>query len=196
MNQKLIFFLITLVFLVSAVFLFSFFSGDEDGPENQPLPQSQEMTVISPEFLAGTFSTHESDFDPESVEISIQGAKNGKSVQLSWDDSLTRVFYIVLFDGKLYEKAEPALVAIVSGVKEVTATEQEVLREDVLGFISPGYVIGDAVQGFSSFTQEGLELTVGKEYYLQVIAFAKDDKDIDINKTFIFTESCLPPNCQ
>ena len=195
MNQKSIFFLIfALVFLVLVVFLFSFFSEDENRLANQPLPQSQEITVIAPEFLAGTFSIYEPN--PESIEISIQGANNDKTVQLSWDDSVTRVFYIVVFDGELYKKAEPALVAVISGVKEVTATEEEILREDVLGFISPGYVIGDAVQGFSSNVQGGLELEVGKEYYLQVIAFAKDDKDIIINKTFTFTESCFPPNCQ
>ena len=195
MNQKFILF--TIVIIVLGIFLFFFSEPQEPGEDLivTPIPQNQETEPILLEFLVGTFSVDQS-YQNEPIEISIQGAKNGKGAQLSWEESQFSVYYLAVLDGEQFQKGQFEEVAFVSGVKEAPAENEEIQQENILGFISSGYVIGDEVQGLHSTAQEGLELTVGKQYYIQLNGLLENDKDITVNKIFTFTSSCLPPNCQ
>ena len=134
----------------------------------------------------------------KSAEVSIQKSKNGKTAELSWDNAQFRVFHIVALDGELFRKGEPSIVWQISSISRFpTASDDNFKKEDVSGFISSPYALGDTVQGMTSFEVPGeFQLQVGKQYYVQLIGFVENNKNVTINKEFTFTPSCLPPGCK
>jgi len=186
MNQRTHFFCILIIAILILVIVYlAFFSTPKE---------SQKSVQIRQEFPAGTFSLSPDEPEPKPVQIFIQGAKNGKSVQVSWDSSQLRVFHLILFDSEPYQKGEPADAIAVSGLKEIPQ-DSRIQEKDVVSFIPSGYVLGDEIPEIL-FPGKEIELATGTDYYLQLFAFIEDNKEVIINKTFTFTESCLSPDCQ
>lgn len=182
MNQKIHFLYIVIIAALTLIVVYlSFFGVFQEGGR------------VMQEFPAGTFSLSPDGPEAKPTQVLIRGAKNGKSIRVSWDSPQLRVFHLILFDGVSYQKGEPALLAV-SGLKEIPQ-DRPIQEKDAVGFIPSGYVLGDEIPELL-FLRKELELAPGTDYYLQLFAFQEDNKEIVINKTFTFTESCLHPNCQ
>lgn len=201
MKQKYILFIITILFLAVVAFVAANFLF----PKSAPPPESSETIPttplqLEPEFLEGAFLENQDvrgTFvqSEEPVELSLQGAKEGKSVAVSWDGSKVSIFHIVLLNTKLQRQTIWLLSSLDSGV--LPEGEEGIKRKDISLFVPSGYVVGDTMEGFQSLDeQQEFELTLGQQYYLQMLGFTKDGQSIAINKKFIFTASCLPPDCK
>lgn len=199
--MKLRHFIFIIAILLSAAV--AFVAADFLLPESTPRetqPQETQPEPTGPQFLEGTFGISPQTQEPqEPVELSLQGAKEGKTIRISWDESKVRIFHIVLLHPKL-ERQTIWLLSFIGGLPE---NLMDIKRENISSFIPSGYVIGDAMEGFqlledfqSPDRRQEFELTLGQQYYLQMLGFTKDDQSIATNKKFTFTSSCLPPDCQ
>ncbi|HZX49787.1 MAG TPA: hypothetical protein VFE94_01385 [Candidatus Paceibacterota bacterium] len=207
--------LISLFFVGAVTLLFGFMSvfQKESGPQpSEPTLQDDQEPVVQdpsllqnalPQFPEGTFSDSELI---EDISISIQQAENKSSTaRLAWDEARFRVFAVSLFDGDKIERREndDILLWFISSFRGLPEDGQPVQRQDVTGFLSSGYVIGEGRAGFDyleapeEFQPYTLELESGTTYYLKMVGFGGDnDANITVNKIFTFTDSCLPPNCE
>lgn len=178
---------IALILLAGVAAYFLFGKGILFPPET-PAPQ------VEPEFIEGAFLEDPDEKGAfletaEPIEVSLQRAKEGKTVAVSWDEEIIQVFHVVLLDNEFNVLW---LISALNG-REVT----EISQRETSFFVPAGYVLGDRIEGLESFQEPvEFELTPGQEYYLQMIGFTKDGQDITVNKTFTFTASCFPPNCQ
>jgi len=128
---------------------------------------------ISTEFLIGFLPISE-----KGVEVSIQKSQNAKTATLVWDDSQFRVFHIVALDSELFNKGEASIVwQISSAIRFPTTSDDDFKKEDVSGFIPSPYALGDTGE---------FQLTIGKQYYLQLIGFTQNHKSLTVNKEFTF----------
>jgi len=159
--------------------------------------------IERPWFLEGTFfsDVEIEEGTQEGIEVVIQMAESRNSVRLAWDESKFRVFEVVLFNGDNIEKREydNILAWSISSLREFPEGSPHITREDVGDFLHSGYVIGEGKAGFNSIEIpkefQPFALEPGTTYYLQLMGFWFDDSDVLVNKTFTFTDSCLPPNC-
>src|SRR3989344_4695501 len=154
--------------------------------------------VTEPWFVEGTFSNSEG-LDGQ-VEVTIQKAEDSDAPRLTWDESQFRVFHVALFDAdKIEQRADnDILLWRISSWREFPERNEPFTRENITGFLSSGYVLGEERTGFDSLEIpeefQPFKLEQRTRYYLQLIGFGNDDSEVTVNKTFTFTDSCLPPS--
>ena len=203
MKYKSIIFIILVVILLALSIFFSaiFFSVKHPAQKSHVLNPSttklQTQPAIRQEipiFPSGTFP-----IDAKPVNVSLEGVKEKSTVSVSWDDSQVNAFYLVVFDVELFKThTDKALVWVVSSLQHASLPAGVITKQDTMGFIPSGYKIGAVIPGFhhNPSVSEGVQLTVGKKYYLQMNGFTKKGDVITVNKEFTFTNSCLSPNCK
>ena len=159
---------------------------------DQSVPQ--EAQIVQPEALpSGTFP-----LGNEPIELSIEGA-DATTIRISWEDSRLNAFYLLVFDAEDFRlNPAEALVWAISSLKEgVLPADGIVTDEDIVGFIPLEYTLGKLVTGLQTSPEPtNGNLAVGKKYYLQISGFTEDGDITFVNKEFVFTQSCLPPDCE
>lgn len=192
MKPNRIFIIVALLILLAVVIGALFFAGRSSAP---PLPSQETPTVqLKPEFVEGAFIEDQEAkgtfIQPqETIEVSLQKAKERQGIVVSWDESEVRVFHLVLLN------TDFTVIWLLSALDKGDVTAS--ISKNRALFIPSGYVLGDILEGFQLLEdQQKLELTPGQEYYLQMIGFTKDGTQIGINKKFTFTTSCLSPDCE
>jgi len=196
--------------LLIAVFGIVFFFSQKDIRPAETAPPHTRAEIAQTMIEIGQVSPADSLFPPQQVnpiDISIKGADTS-TVELSWDDSQADVFRIVLLDKEwLQSKFEESLIWAIVSLKSIPndGSAVDLTRENMVGFISSGYIIGEEIPGFihepgpASSLLEGASLLPGREYALLLNGFkteGAEDEQIFMSTTFTFTDSCLPPNCE
>ena len=167
------------------------------GPVLQPPVQVDAQALLP----VGTFPPG------KPIIISVEGVKDTKNAKVSWTDAEWQPFYLVLFDWDLFKtnaagvEKQPAVLYGISSIKQGQGglpLNGTITSQDIAGQLPSGYVIGDSSAGFKQPPSAAgrLELTIGKQYMLQVDGLDKQGKIIIVNKQFNYTASCLPPDCQ
>jgi hypothetical protein len=201
MKDKYVTFLVYGILLLSVVFgIVFFFSSKNTGPAQTTAPNNEAVEQLSP----ADSLVPPKQINP--IDISIEGAGT-RTVKLSWDDSKADVFRIVLFDADLLQsKPEKSAIWAIVSLKTIPTdgSAVDLTRDNMAGFIPSGYTIGERILGFihepePSFNAlKVFSLVQGREYILQLNglkAAGAEDGQILMNKTFTFTNSCLPPDC-
>lgn len=196
MKNKLFFPAVYAIILLVVIFgiVFLFFQNNKITDSTQTI--TKEATLSPADSLVPP-----QQINP--IDISVEGIGR-QTVKLSWDDSKTDVFRVVLFDAELLRsKPGESLIWAITSIKTIPndGSALNLIRENMSGFIPSGYVAGTIIPGFSSEPAwpGGITLTPGREYVLQLNGLKEigaEDSIVLTNKTFKFTKSCLPPDCK
>ena len=181
MKTNRIFTIVALLIVLTAVAGALFLSNKSSVP---PISKETPTAQLKPEFVEGAFVEDQEAkgtfIQPkEAIEVSLQTAKEGKSIAVSWDETNIQVFHLVLLN------TDFKVIWLISALDKGDATAN--VTKDRTFFIPSGYVLGDVLEGFQLLAdRQKLELTPDQEYYLQMIGFTRDGTQVGINKKFTF----------